>query len=69
MIWWAHGGKLRGDSAARFRFLRSFLEDVPGLGLKLWNARDDYRIQWDDVIAIPEDPAFFGQYFFFYFSL
>lgn len=69
VIWWAHGGKIYGESAARFDFMRSFLKDVPGIGLKLWKARDDYRIQWDDVIAVPESPEYFGQFYFYYFSL
>lgn len=68
-IWWAHGGNICGDSAVRFNFMRRFLEDVPGIGLKWWKARDDYRIQWDDMIAIPEDPKYFGAYYFYYYSL
>lgn len=69
IIWWAHGGKLKGESGARFRFMREFFESVPGCGLQLAHLRDDVRVQWDDYIAIPEDPACFGQYYFFYYSI
>lgn len=30
-IWWAKGGKLRGESPARIRFLRKILEELPGI--------------------------------------
>lgn len=60
---------MKGQSAERFRFMREFLEDVPGCGLKLGKLRDDLRFQWDDYIAIPEDPAFEGDYYFYYYSI
>lgn len=69
IIWWAHGGSLKGASAERFRFMRDFLEDVPGCGLKLGLLRDDLHFQWDDYVAIPEDPAWEGDYYFFYYSI
>ena len=69
VIWWAHGGTLKGESAERFHFLRRFLEDVPGLGLKFWDERDNYRMKWDDFIAVPEEPQYFGQYYFFYYGM
>ena len=68
-IWWAHGGKLKGDSAPRFRFLLEFLEDVPGCGLTLAKLRDDVHFQWDDYVAVPEEPAYSGDYYFFYYSI
>lgn len=68
-IWWAHGGDIRGESAARFRFMREFLEDVPGCGLKLGKLRDDHYFQWDDYAAIPEDPAYEGDYYFYFYSI
>lgn len=69
MIWWAHGGTLKGESAERFRFLLDFMKDVPGCGLCLGNLRDDIHFQWDDDVAIPADPSYNGQYYFFYFSI
>ncbi len=69
IIWWAHGGKLKGESAKRFGFMLDFMKDVPGGGLCLGSLRDDIHFQWDDDVAIPADPAFNGQYYFFYFSI
>lgn len=69
VIWWAHGGKLKGESAERFRFMREFLEDVPGCGLRLANLRDDVHFQWDDYVAVPEDEHYYGDYYFLYFSI
>jgi len=69
IIWWAHGGHLKGGSPSRFRFMLDFLRDVPGCGLKLAKLRDDVHFQWDDYVAIPEDPAYAGSYYFFYYSL
>ncbi len=69
VLWWAHGGRIKGESAARYRFMQEFLQDVPGCGLKLYTFRDDLHFQWDDKVAVPEDDAFAGQYYFFYYSL
>lgn len=69
IIWWCHGNKLKGESAERFKFMREFLEDVPGCGLKLGKLRDDYHFQWDDKVAIPEEKEYEGDYYFFYYSL
>ncbi len=69
IVWWAHGGTLKGESGPRFRFMREFLEDVPGGGLKLAHLRDDVHFQFDDYVAVPEDPAWQGQYWFFYYSI
>ena len=69
IIWWAHGGRLKGECPDRFRFLWDFLRDVPGCGLKLGQLRDDVHFQWDDFVSVPEDPKYFGQYYFLYFSI
>ncbi len=69
LIWWCHGKALKGESAARFGFMRRFLEEVPGCGLKLASLRDDIHFQWDDKVAVPQDDAYAGDYYFLYFSL
>lgn len=69
IIWWSHGGTIKGESARRFRFLKQVMEDAPACGLKLGRLRDDIHFQWDDYAAIPEDDERFGEYFFFYFSI
>lgn len=68
-IWWAHGGPLHGQSPARFRFLAEFLRDVPGGGLKAGKLRDNVHFLFDDCVAVPEDPAYEGTYYFYYYSI
>lgn len=48
ILWWSHGGTLKGESPARIAFLRSILEDTPGVGLKPIN------MAWDEVCAVPD---------------
>ncbi len=69
IIWWCHGGRLKGLSGPRFRFMMDFLKDVPGHGLKEGEVRDDIHFQWDDKVAVPEEEAYEGEYYFFYFSI
>ena len=33
ILWWSHGGVLKGESAPRIAFLRKILEQTPGRGL------------------------------------
>ena len=49
ILWWSHGGKLRGESWKRVGFLLDVLRSVPGHGLKYLPA------EWDSVCGIPED--------------
>ncbi len=69
IIWWAHGGTLHGECPPRFAFMGEFLRSVPGCGLKLGHFRDDVHFQWDDYVAVPEEEAFAGSWYFFYYSL
>ena len=48
VLWWSHGGKLRGESHKRFGFLHDILCETPGIGLA------PYEIKWDCVSAVPE---------------
>lgn len=34
ILWWSHGGILKGESAPRLAFLRRILEQIPGRGLR-----------------------------------
>lgn len=49
ILWWSHGGALRGESWKRVRFLLKILSETPGIGLA------PVRGEWDDVSAVPED--------------
>lgn len=49
ILWWSHGGKLKGESSKRVKFLLSILKETPGLGLKY------VKKEWDCITAVPED--------------
>ena len=69
IIWWAHGGELKGESAVRFKFMQDFMADIPGCGLKDGHLRDDRYFQWDDKVAVPQDDRYKGEYYLFYYSI
>ena len=49
ILWWSHGGELRGESWKRFKFLYYILCETPGLGLT-----SDAAFDYNGVIAYPE---------------
>lgn len=51
ILWWSHGGTLRGESWKRVRFLLDIMKETPGIGLAPQEAG------WDDICAVPEDFA------------
>ena len=55
VLWWSHGGELRGESWKRFGFLLDIMKETPGLGLKPLDAH------WDEVTAIPEQPGVYDE--------
>ncbi|MGH0054239.1 MAG: DUF5605 domain-containing protein, partial [Sphaerochaetaceae bacterium] len=46
VLWWSHGGVLKGECPARIAFLRKIMEEVPSLGLR------PYKMGWDEVCAV-----------------
>lgn len=48
VLWWSHGGELRGESWKRLGFLYDILCETPGPGLA------PYNLKWDCVCAVPE---------------
>lgn len=58
ILWWSHGGILRGESVRRIAFLCKVTEDVPERRLKPRNAA------WDEVCGVPENGD--GYYLFYY---
>ena len=48
VLWWSHGGILRGESWKRVKFLHRIMTETPGLGLKR------VPVEWDSVCAQPE---------------
>lgn len=49
IIWWSHGGKLKGESPERIAFLRNILEDGEAKRLSPWKGRS--HSQWDVTIG------------------
>ncbi|MCD8149747.1 MAG: DUF5605 domain-containing protein [Clostridiales bacterium] len=64
ILWWSHGGVLKGTSPERFKFLLKILQETPGHGLKLnpnrVMMREDIEATVDSLIPIP--------YYLFYYS-
>lgn len=60
ILWWSHGGPLRGESPARIRFLHKILTETPGLGLK--------RIagSFDETVGGPDTPGTEGYEIHYY---
>ncbi|MCR5649897.1 MAG: DUF5605 domain-containing protein [Lachnospiraceae bacterium] len=49
ILWWSHGGSLKGESWKRVNFLLKILNDTPGHGLKRISK------EWDCVSAVCQD--------------
>ncbi len=65
LLWWSHGGDLYGESPARIWFLWEILKETPGYGLKPWSEKP---FTWDDIVAVPEEDRYQGEYFLLYFG-
>lgn len=52
VLWWSHGGVLRGESHKRFQFLYDILLQTPGIGLCPCE-----KSPWDEIWAVPEESA------------
>ncbi|NLW12463.1 MAG: DUF5605 domain-containing protein, partial [Clostridiaceae bacterium] len=61
ILWWSHGGVLHGESAERFAFMKQFMDDVPGYGLK------PLKMSWDEVVAVEDGTNFTGKYDYYLF--
>lgn len=63
ILWWSHGGTLKGESSTRIAFLKQILLEVPG------NALASNQIEWDSTCAIAEcekEKPIKSQYIFYY---
>lgn len=49
ILWWSHGGKLKGESPERIAFLKSIMYQTPGYGLTR------LELNWDDLCAIADN--------------
>lgn len=53
ILWWSHGGILKGESHKRVQFLLDILKEIPCHGLRR-NPVSDFT-NWDCVCAVPEN--------------
>ena len=53
ILWWSHGGELKGESHKRVKFLLDILKEVPDHGLRRF-LHNDFT-NWDCVCAVPEN--------------
>lgn len=56
IIWWSHGGVLKGESSSRIAFLRQIVED--GEPKRLSSKRMQKNAQWDALIGYMGDEYF-----------
>ena len=65
VLWWSHGGRLKGESWKRLKLLHDVLCETPGLGLAPWKNRS-----WDESCAVPETESIEAvhSYYLFYYS-
>lgn len=67
VIFWSHGGQLKGTSYQHFGFLKKILSEVPGKRVRRIRLANPY--EWDSVTCIPEsekDAEVKSQYIFYY---
>ncbi len=60
ILWWSHGGELKGESPERIRFLHEILKQTPGTGLKRGEGF------FDETVGIPEDQSTAGYEIHYY---
>lgn len=63
LLWWSHGGRLRGESWKRLGLLKDVLSDVPGIEIEC------LPMEWDSVTAVPavdHDADVKSMYLFYY---
>ena len=60
ILWWSHGGILRGESCDRIAFIRKIIEQVPNQKLS------PQISSWDDVCGVAENAGGAKCYIFYY---
>jgi len=65
ILWWSHGGKLKGESWKRFQFLHDIMLETPGYGLMPYE-----KCGWDEICGVPEEQKEepLKDYYLFYYS-
>lgn len=62
VLWWSHGGSLKGSSPERFKFLLRILKETPGPGLKQIHLAPF----WEDLAATVDSLLPVPYYLFYY---
>lgn len=62
ILWWSHGGELRGESPERIKFLKKIMDETPAPGLCPMEG------EWDEVAATVDRFPAPAQYYLFYYS-
>ena len=62
ILWWSHGGMLRGTSSERLAFLKRIMDETPAPGVKPMNS------MWDEVSAMVDGMSGEPKYYIFYYS-
>ena len=63
ILWWSHGGVLKGTSPERFKFLLNILKETPGPGLKeiqLQPYGEDISATVDSLLPVPYYLFYYG---------
>lgn len=66
ILWWAHGGKLKGESVERIRFLCRILAEGPEKGLMPYDGIHDEVAAVEDTGSSPKVPSYCLIYFGFF---
>lgn len=62
ILWWSHGGVLKGTSPERFKFLLRILEETPGHGLReiVYPFKEDLMATADTLMPTPYYLCYYG---------
>lgn len=63
ILWWSHGGILKGTSPQRFQFLLRILKETPGLGLK------QFVEPWKEELSATADSLLPVPYYLYYYGM
>jgi hypothetical protein len=66
ILWWSHGGVLKGTSPERFKFLLKILKETPGLGLKETHIRQLKGAMMEDLVGTVDSLIPVPYYIYYY---
>lgn len=63
ILWWSHGGTLKGESPKRIKFMRELLEEMPAAGLA------PITKEWDETVGCEETNSPVKSCYFYYYGI